>query len=66
MSRGLRDVEPRGERGLGAVQEAAGTWEGGSGKENIELGVKTSEANREGKKGRVLTAERRPGGDGAM
>lgn len=38
---------------------------GGNGKENIELSMKSSEANREGKKGGVLTAGRRPGGDRA-
>lgn len=56
---------PGGERAGGSAR-GSGDVGGGSGKENIELGVKTSEANREGKKGRVLTTERRPGGDGAV
>lgn len=56
---------PGGERAGGSAR-GSGDVGGGSGKENIELGVKTSEANREGKKGRVLTAQRRPGGDGAV
>lgn len=56
---------PGGEERDGASARGSGDVGGGRGKENIELSVKTSEANREGKKGRVLTVERRPGGHGA-
>lgn len=56
-----------GLRGAGGAQGTVGMWEGGSRKENIELSMKSTEANKvKSEQGGMLTAEKGPGGSEAV